>query len=122
MEERRNGKESEKEKGEATDKRWIGDVVRDLTATGLAALFMTEDSIRGLLKEKNIPKDLVSLVLDSLSKRKDDLYGVVAKEFGRVLSKVDLTAEVASFLETHKVHVSATLSFEAKPGKGKDEA
>ena len=112
-------KDSDKEKAtEGGERRWqLGDVVRELTATGLAALFMTEDTLRNLLKEKNLPKELVSLLLDSFSKRKDDLYGVVAKEFGRVLSKIDLSAEVGRFLEKHKVNLEAKISFEPKGGE-----
>lgn len=97
--------------------RWWADVVRDITATGLATIFMTEDSVRNYLKERKLPKELVTPFLDGFSKRKDDFYGLVAKEVGRVLSKIDISSEVAKFLEKHKIHLEAKISFEPKKKK-----
>lgn len=100
--------------GEAGDKRWWAEMVRDLTATGLATIFMTEDSVRNYLKEKKLPKELIAPLLDGFSKKKDDFYGVVAKEVGRVLSMIDVSSEVGRFLEKHKIHFEAKISFEPK--------
>jgi len=73
---------------------------------------MTEDSVRSYLKDKKLPKELVSLLLDGIGKKKDDFYGLLAKEFGRVLSKIDLTQEMSKFMEKHKMNVQ--ISFERK--------
>ncbi len=113
----------EKEKDKEESKAWWSEMVRDLTATGLATIFMTEDSVRSLLKDKNLPKELLTPLLDGFSKKKDDFYGVVAKEVGRVLSKIDVSKEVGKFLEKHKVHLEAKISFEPKDSqeaKGED--
>ena len=63
---------------------------------------------------KKLPKEMISALMEGLSKKKDDVYGVMGKEFGRVLSKIDLTAEVTKFLERHHVRVQAKFSFEPK--------
>ena len=93
-------------------KPWWSEMMKELTLTGLATVFMTEDSVRNYLREKKLPKELVSLVLESISKKKDDFYGLLAKEFGRVLSKIDLSQEIAKFMEQHRVHID--ISFESK--------
>lgn len=97
-----------------SDKPWWSEMVKEVTLTGLATFFMTEDSIRKYLKEKKLPKELVTLLLESASKKKEDLFERFASEFGNLLSKVDVTKEVGKFLENHKVHVKATLTFEPK--------
>jgi hypothetical protein len=96
------------------EKPWWSEIMKDITLTGLATIFMTEDSVRTFLKEKNLPKDLASLFLDGISKKKNDVYELVAKEFGKVLSKIDVTQEVGRFLEHHRVHLEAKVSFERK--------
>lgn len=101
---------------EGSDKPWWSEAVRDLTSTGLAAFFMTEDSVRNYLKEKKFPKEMVSLLLDGIGRKKEDLYELVAKEVGRVLAKIDITAEMSKFLEKHKIHLDAKISFEPKHG------
>ena len=90
------------------------EMMKELTRTGLATVFMTEESVRNYLKEKKLPKELVGLVLASIGKKKDDFYGLLAGEFGKVLSKIDVSKEVAKFLETHRVHLETKISFEPK--------
>lgn len=92
----------------------IGEMMKDIALGGLATYFMTEDAIRGYLKELKLPKELVGQMLDGASKKKDDFYGLLVKEFGKMLSKVDLTKEISRFMETHHINVSAKVSFEPK--------
>jgi len=98
------------------ERPWWQEAMREASLTGLAALFMTEDSIRKYLREKKLPTELVGLFLEGIGRKKDDFYGLFAKEFGRVLGKVDLTREMGKFLERHKIHVNATLTFERRGG------
>lgn len=97
---------------EKGDKPWWSEMMKELTLTGLATVFMTEDSVRSYLKDKKLPKELVGLVLENIGKKKEDFYGLLAKEFGRVLSKIDLSKEITKFMEKHKVNVQ--ISFERK--------
>lgn len=107
-------KDEKDDKPNETDRKWWSEMARDVAATGLATIFMTEDSVRKYIKEKKLPKELVAPFLDGFSKKKDDFYGLVAKEVGRVLSKIDISSEVGRFLEKHKIHFEAKVSFEAK--------
>lgn len=99
---------------ENADKPWWAEAIKEISLTGLATVFMTEDSIRNYLKEKKLPKELAAILLDSVGKKKDDFYALLAKEFGKVLSKTNLTEEWAKFLQNNKVHINATLTFEKK--------
>ena len=98
------------EKG--NEKPWLREMMKEFTLTGLATVFMTEDSIRGYLKDKKLPKEMASLLLDNLTKKKDDFYGLLVKEFSKVLSKIDLKQEMVRFLEAHQVNLK--ISFEKK--------
>lgn len=113
------GFENERASGEKQP--WWQDAMRDMTLTGVASFFMSEDGIRRYLKEKNFPKELAGLFLDGVNRRKDDFYGLLAKEFGRVLGKIDLSREMEKFLEKHDVHLETKLSFERKKGIPNDE-
>ena len=97
-----------------SEKPWWTEMMRELTLSGIATIFMTEDMIRGQLKDLKIPKELMGAILDGVSKKKEDLYASFGREFGRVLSKIDLTREMARFLENHRVNVEMKLSFERK--------
>ncbi len=102
--------------GGGGDKPWWQEAVRELTLTGLATFFMTEDSVRSYLREKKFPKELMGLFLDGVNKKKEDFYGMLAKEFGRVLSKIDISREIERFLERHDVQIETKIAFHKKPG------
>ena len=104
--------ENHEEKG--TDKPWWAEAMREISMTGLATVFLTEDAVRKYLKERKLPKELMGLFLDGVSKRKEDVYALFAKEFGKVMAKVDLSREMEHFLERHNVHFEAKISFEKK--------
>ena len=101
------------------DKPGIPGFVRELAMTGLATFFMTEDSVRKYLKELRLPKEMAAILLETITKRKDDFYGLVAKEVGKVFSRADIAKEVEKFLKTHNVHINATVSFDAKSSADK---
>lgn len=93
------------------DKPWWSEVFKDVTAAGLATLFMTEEGIRGALRDKKLPKEIAALLLEGLSKKKDNLYEMLVKEFGKMLSKIDLQKELQKFLENHEMDIQAKVKF-----------
>lgn len=99
---------------EEKEKPWWTEVVKDVTAAGLATIFMTEEGVRNYLKEKKLPKELASLFLDGFNKKKDNLYEMLTREFGKVLSKTDINKELQKFLESHEVDIHAKVSFKKK--------
>lgn len=109
------------EKDESGERPKFSEMMKGLAMGGLATYFMTEDAIRGYLKEMKLPKELAAALLENASKKKDDLYGLMVKEFGKVLSKVDVSQEVSKFLERHHISVEAKVSFEPKAGIKEDE-
>jgi len=100
--------------GENGDRPKLTEMMRELALSGLATYFMTEDTIKGFLKDMKLPKELAALMLEGMSKKKDDFYGLMVKEFGKVLAKVDVTKEISKFLEQHSISVEAKVSFEPK--------
>jgi len=97
--------EQDVEKNES-EKKWWAEAMKDLTLTGLATVFMTEESVKNYLKDKKLPKEIATLALEGFSKKKDDFYGVLGKEFGKVLSRMDMGKEISKFLEEHTVELS----------------
>lgn len=110
---------SENEKDESPDKRRLSEMMRELALSGLATYFMTEDAVKGYVKEMKLPKELVGVLLDGAGKKKDEMLGLMVKEFGKILAKVDVTTEVSKFLESHQITVQAKVGFEPKDAKAR---
>lgn len=96
------------------EKPWWTEVMREMALSGLATVFMTEDMIRNQLKDLKLPKELIGMILENVGKKKEDLYATFAREFGKVLSKLDLSSEMTRFLENHDVTVEMKVSFQSK--------
>ncbi len=109
-----DSEDDEKSSEEGGDRPKLSEMMKGLAMGGLATYFMTEDAVKGYLKEMKLPKEMASALLDGASKKKDDLYGLMVKEFGKVLSKIDVSQEVSKFLERHHISVEARVSFEPK--------
>lgn len=101
------------DKSESDRQAWT-ETVRQLALTGLATFFMTEEAVRATLKDLKLPKELLSLLLEGISKKKDDFYGLLVKEFGQILARVELGKELGQFLERHHIQFEAKISFEPK--------
>ena len=87
----------------------LGDMLRKLLTAGVTAAFMTEESIRAYLGEIKLPKEVMSLLLQSASKSKDELMNRVSREMINIISKIDFVKEASRFVEEHKFRVSAEI-------------
>jgi hypothetical protein len=95
----------------------ITDTIKKLFAVGVGAAFMTEESIRGQLKELKLPKDLLNVLLQGAAKSKEELTSRVGKELIGIFSKIDFVSEASRFVENHKFRVSAEIEVLKKDGK-----
>jgi hypothetical protein len=84
----------------------ILEVVKKLFSVGVGAAFMTEESIRSYLGDIKLPKDVISFILQSANKGKEERVG---KEIGGLLSHIDIVKEGSRFVENHKFKISAEI-------------
>lgn len=99
----------------------ILEVVKKLFSVGVGAAFMTEESIRSYLGDIKLPKDVLTFILQSANKGKEELVQRVGKEIGALLSHVDIVKEGSKFVENHKFKISAEIEILPRE-KSKDEA
>lgn len=88
--------------------KW-GDLLKKVMGVGLGAAFMTEESIRSILSEVKLPKEVLSMILQGASKSKDDLMNRVGNETIRLIQKIDFVKEAARFVEEHKFKITAEI-------------
>lgn len=90
-------------------KSLLGDTFKKVFATGVSAAFMTEESIRSYLGEIKLPKEILSTLIQSANKSKEDITNRVSKEIIGIVSQIDWVKEFAKFAEGHKFRVSAEI-------------
>ena len=98
----------------------ISETFRKVLTMGMGAAFMTEESLRQIVRESKLPKDFPPLktLLDGALRAKQDLVEKVGDDVIRMLRKLDWSKELTRFAETHKFTVKAELQV----NKREDEA
>lgn len=91
------------------------EMMKKALTVGVGALFLTEESLKALISEFKLPKELLRPVLDSAGKTKDEFLRVLSEEvLSRVAEKVDPVAFVQEFLNRNDVEFTVRISVKPK--------
>lgn len=88
--------------------KW-SEMVRKVMSVGLGAAFMTEEGVRNALGGLNLPKEVLSSILQSANKGKEDLLNRIGNETIKLISKIDFVKEASRFVEEHKFRINAEI-------------
>jgi hypothetical protein len=95
------------------------DLVRKVLTVGVGAAFLTEESLRTLVSEIKLPKELLTGILESANKTKNDFFQNLSREvIARVTERLDPSALAQEILEKNEIEIR--VSFHPK-GRQKKE-
>lgn len=97
----------------------IGDLLKKVLTTGVTAAFMTEESVRALLKDVPLPKDIVGGLVENAKNTKTEFVAGVKNELKTYLDKIDIGREIDRIVEKYDFEIKATISLKRKK-KGHD--
>jgi hypothetical protein len=87
---------------------------------GVGAAFMTEESIRGLVSEFKLPKELLGGILESANKTKNEFFQNLSRDvLNRVTENVDPRELLTEILEKNEIELRVKVRFKPKPTKKK---
>lgn len=92
----------------------LGDVIKKVVSIGVGAAFMTEDTVKNLLNDLPLPKDIVTGLVQNAKSAKEDFSNSVREEIAQHLNKVDPKKVVAQVLDGYDIEVNAKFSFKKK--------
>lgn len=102
-------KQDPKDRREEEDAPKWSEIVRKVMSVGLGAAFMTEESIRSALSGVNLPKEVLSGILNQAARGKEDLLNRIGNETIKLISKIDFVKEASRFVEEHKFRINAEI-------------
>ncbi|MGE3759538.1 MAG: hypothetical protein AB7H97_17365 [Pseudobdellovibrionaceae bacterium] len=88
--------------------KW-GEMLKRVMSVGLGAAFMTEESVRSALGGLNLPKEVLSSILQGANRSKEEFLNKVGNETIKILSKIDFVKEASRFVEEHKFRINAEI-------------
>lgn len=92
----------------------IGDIIKKVVSVGVGAAFMTEESVKKILEDLPLPKDIISGLIQNAKGAKEDFTTGIREELRNYLSKVDATKIVSDVLDKYDVEVEAKFKFKKK--------
>jgi hypothetical protein len=83
---------------------------------------MTEESVRAILKDVPLPKDIVGSLVENAKSTKTEFVAGVKNELKTYLDKIDLSNEIEKIVEKYDFEIKATISLKKKKkSKGEEE-
>ena len=92
----------------------IGDIIKKVVSVGVGAAFMTEESVKKILEDLPLPKDIISGLVQNAKGAKEDFTNGIREEIRNHLSKLDATKVIGELLEKYDVEVEAKFKFKKK--------
>jgi hypothetical protein len=91
------------------------EVMKKVLTVGVGAIFLTEESLRGLVGDLKVPKELLGGILESASKTKNEFLQNLSKDvMSRVSDKIDPRALLDEFFARNEIDVHMKISFKPK--------
>lgn len=92
----------------------IGEIIKKVVSVGVGAAFMTEESVKKILEDLPLPKDIISGLVQNAKGAKEDFTKGIREEVGMHLSKIDMTKIASEILEKYDIEVEAKFKFKKK--------
>ena len=92
----------------------IQDIIKRIVGVGVGAAFMTEESVRNILGDLPLPKDIVSGLVQNAKGAKEDFSQGLRDEFKKYLSHLDIENIIDYVAENYDVEVNASFKLNKK--------
>jgi hypothetical protein len=88
----------------------VPELVKKTFAAGMGAVFSTEEGIRKIAREVNLP-DVAGYIASSADGAKDRVWEIIARETREFLANLNLTEEIAKILTTLSFEIKTEIRF-----------
>jgi|GEM_PF-507059 hypothetical protein len=96
------------------EREGIRDIIKRIVSVGVGAAFMTDESVKRLLHDLPLPKDIVNGLLQNARQGKTDFLETVRQEIKNQVGRVDAAKLVDDLVERYDIEVNAKVSFKRK--------
>ncbi len=91
------------------------ELMKKVLTVGVGAIFLTEESLRGLVSEFKLPKELLTAILESANKTKSEFLRTMSNEMiARVMEKVNVAELLQEMITQNEIHLEVTVKFKPK--------
>jgi hypothetical protein len=88
----------------------LPEMVKRALFLGAGMLFMTEESVRKVLGEINLPREAVSYIMKQSEKSKTEFFSIFQRELNRFLTHIDVARLSREIMDGVSVEVNAKIT------------
>ena len=92
----------------------IESIIKKVVSVGVGAAFMTEESVKKILEDLPLPKEILSGLVQNAKGAKEDFTNGIREELRSYLGKVDAAKLATDILDRYDVEVEAKFKFKKK--------
>jgi hypothetical protein len=93
------------------------DLVKKVLTVGVGAAFLTEESLRSLVSEIKLPKELIAGILETAGKTKNEFLSKIGTEVvDRITARVEPDQLIREILEKNELELQIRLRFHPRSG------
>ncbi|OFZ21742.1 MAG: hypothetical protein A2X94_15760 [Bdellovibrionales bacterium GWB1_55_8] len=98
------------------------EMMKKVLTVGVGAIFLTEESLRGLVSEFKLPKELLSGILDSASKTKNEFLKTLSEDvLSRVSEKFNPAEVLQEVLSRNEIDLHIRINVRPKASPEEDQ-
>mgnify|MGYP001558087647 CR=1 FL=1 len=91
------------------------DLVKKVLTVGIGAVFLTEESVRSLISEFKLPKEILTGVLESAAKTKNEFFTKLSSDIlEKISDQVDPQALIEELIAKNEIELSVKIRFNSK--------
>src|SRR6478672_7515706 len=91
------------------------DLMKKVLTVGVGAVFLTEESLRAMVSEWKLPKEVISAILESSRKTKSEFLQSISQDvFAKVVDKVDPIALLQEFITRNEIELHIKVGIKPK--------
>ncbi len=98
------------------------DLMKKVLTVGVGAVFLTEESLRAMVSEWKLPKEVIGAILESSRNTKNEFMKSMSQDvFAKIVDKVDPLALLTEFLTRNEVELHVKIGIKPRAEKGHKE-
>lgn len=91
------------------------EMMKKVLTIGVGTFFLTEEALRGLVSEFKLPKELLTVVLESAGKSRDEFLKSLSREvMAQIIERVDLKSLIEEMMVRNEIELEVKINFKPK--------
>lgn len=91
------------------------EMVRKVLSLGIGAVFLTEESLRALVRDFKLPKELIAGILESAQKTKSEFFAKLSDDLvSKMKDQVNVQNLISEILEKHDIQITVNFTKKTK--------